>query len=278
MVNKEDHMKLIKSVLTIIFASAVLIGCSKSEEKPNVLKVGTVAGPETQLMEVARDVAKKAGLTIEIVTFEEYILPNTALVDGLIDANAMQTEHYFETMLAATGYDLARAGYTFIYPMGIYSTRHTDIKVLPQGARIAVPNDASNESRSLQVLAQTGLIKLTDKPAGSDFSELDITENPLALQIIPIDAAQLPRMLNDVDAAVINTNFALPAGLLPNRDAIFVEEVNPQYANIIAVKKGNEQDPRVVELVKAYQSDEVVAEAEKLFAGQAIPAWKYLQK
>lgn len=270
-------MKLIKSVLAIIVASVMVIGCGKSEEKSNVLKVGTVAGPETQLMEIASDVAKKAGLTIEIVTFEEYILPNTALVDGLIDANAMQTENYFETLLAATGYDLTRAGFTFIYPVGIYSTRHSDIKALPQGARIAVPNDASNESRSLQVLSQAGLIKLNDNPDGREYSELDIIDNPFALQIIAIDAAQLPRMLNDVDAAVINTNFALPAGLLPSRDAIFVEEVNPQYANIIAVKKGNEQDPRIVELVKAYQSDEVVAEAEKLFAGQAIPAWKYLK-
>ncbi|MGA2655504.1 MAG: MetQ/NlpA family ABC transporter substrate-binding protein, partial [Gammaproteobacteria bacterium] len=156
--------------------------------------------------------------------------------------------------------------------------RHPEIKALPQGARIAVPNDASNEARALQVLAQASLIKLNEKPAGSDFSEVDIIDNPLDIHIIPIDAAQLPRMLGDVDAAVINTNFALPAGLLPTRDAIFVEEVNPQYANIIAVKKGHENDPRVIELVKAYQSDEVVAEAEKLFAGQAIPAWKYLQQ
>ncbi|MGA2655023.1 MAG: MetQ/NlpA family ABC transporter substrate-binding protein, partial [Gammaproteobacteria bacterium] len=111
-------MKFIKNILAIFFAAAFLISCNKPEEKPNVLKVGTVAGPETQLMEVARDVAKKSGLTIEIVTFEEYILPNTALADGLIDANAFQTEHYFESMLKATGYDLARAGYTFIYPVG----------------------------------------------------------------------------------------------------------------------------------------------------------------
>ncbi len=271
-------MKLIKSVLAIIVASAILIGCNKPEEKPNVLKVGIVAGPEADLMAVAKDVVKKSGLTIEIVTFEEYILPNTALADGLIDANAFQSEHFFESMLKATGYDLARAGYTFIYPMGVYSTHYSEIKALPQGARIALPNDASNEARALQVLAQAGLIKLNNKPSGSDYTELDIIENHLGIHIIPIDAAQLPRMLGDVDAAVINTNFALPAGLLPSRDAIFVEEVNPTYANIIAVKKGHENDPRIVELVKAYQSDEVVAKAEQLFAGQAIPAWKYLQQ
>lgn len=270
-------MKIFKSILVFIFA-VTLIGCGKSEEKPNVLKVGTVAGPETELMEVARDVAKKSGLTIEIVTFVEYILPNTALVDGLIDANAFQSEHYFESLLKATGYDLARAGYTFIYPVGVYSTHYSDIKALPQGARVSVPNDASNEARALQVLAQAGLITLNAQAQGSEFSQVDIKENPLGLQIIAIDAAQLPRMLDDVDAAVINTNFALPAGLLPERDAIFVEEVNPQYANIIAVKKGQENDPRIIELVKAFQSDEVVAMAEKLFQGQAIPAWKYLQK
>ncbi len=270
-------MKLFKSVSAIVCA-VLLSGCGKSEEQSHVLKVGTIAGPETQLMEAAGDVAlKNSGLKIEIVAFEDYVLPNTALADGLIDANAMQTEHYFDKLLTSTGYDLVRAGYTFIYPVGIYSSRHKAIKDLPQGARIAIPNDASNEPRSLLVLAQTGLITLNDKPAGSDFTVIDIKENPLAIQIIPIDAAQLPRMLGDVDAAVINTNFALPAGLLPSRDAIFVEKVNPLYANIIAVKKGKELDPRIVELVKAYQSDEVVAMAEKLFEGQAIPAWKFLK-
>lgn len=270
-------MKLFKSVLAIIFA-VVLSGCGKSEEPTDVLKVGTIAGPETQLMEVARDVAlKESGLKIEIVTFEDYILPNTALVDGLIDANAMQTEHYFDKLLGSTGYELARAGYTFIYPVGIYSVRHSAPKDLPQGARIAIPNDASNESRSLLVLAQAGLITLNPAPVGNDFTPMDIKDNPLSLQIIPIDAAQLPRMLDDVDAAVINTNFALPAGLLPSRDAIFVEEVNPQYANIIAVKKGREQDPKVLALISAYHSAQVVAKAEELFAGQAIPAWEHLR-
>lgn len=270
-------MKFIKNILAILFAATLLVGCGKTEEKPNVVKVGTVAGPETELMEIAKSVAAKSGLTIEIVTFEEYVLPNTALADGLIDANAFQSEHFFESMLKATGYDLVRAGYTFIYPVGIYSSLHSEINALPHGARIAVPNDASNEARALKVLAQAGLIKLSAQPSGSDYTELDVTENHLDIHIIPIDAAQLPRMLGDVDAAVINTNFAMPAGLLPSRDAIFVEEVNPEYANIIAVKNGHEKDPRIVELVKAFQSDEVVAKAEQLFAGQAIPAWKYIQ-
>lgn len=272
-------MNAIKNFLTILVASVLLTACGQSEESPQVLKVGTVAGPETQLMEVARDVAlKKSGLQIEIVAFEDYVLPNTALADGLIDANAMQTEHYFHRTLEATSYDLVRAGYTFIYPVGVYSSRYQTIKDLPQGARIAIPNDASNEPRSLLVLAQAGLITLNEMPAGVDFAQIDIKENPLSLQLIPIDAAQLPRMLGDVDAAVINTNYALPAGLLPGRDAIFVEKVNPQYANIIAVKKGKEHDPRVKSLVEAYQSDEVVAMAEKLFEGQAIAAWKQLQE
>lgn len=271
-------MKHMKNIVTVLALSLLLSACGKSEQEKQVLKVGTIAGPETELMEVARDIAlKESKVKIEIVTFEDYVLPNTALADGLIDANAMQTEHYFDKVLAATGYDLARAGYTFIYPVGIYSAQHKNIKDLPKGARIAIPNDASNEPRSLLVLAQTGLITLNDKPVGADYAEIDIKDNPLMLQIIPIDAAQLPRMLGDVDAAVINTNYALPAGLLPTRDAIFVEEVNPLYANIIAVKKGTEQDPRILALVKAYQSDEVVALAEKLFEGQAVPAWKYLQ-
>lgn len=269
-------MKLLKYFLVICFAT--LVGCGKSDEQAHTLKVGTIAGPETELMIAARDVAlKESGLHIEIVTFEDYVLPNTALVDGLIDANAMQTEHYFENLLKTTGYDLARAGFTFIYPVGIYSARYETLKDLPVGARIAIPNDASNEPRSLLVLAQAGLITLNAQPIGNDYAEIDIQSNPQQLQIITMDAAQLPRMLNDVDAAVINTNFALPAGLLPNRDAIFIEPVNPQYANIIAVKKGMEQDARVQALVAAYQSDAVIAVAEKLFEGQAVPAWKHLK-
>ncbi len=270
-------MKLIKSCAWIAL-SLGLYACGQSEQEKQVLKVGTIAGPETQLMEMARDVAlQESGVNIEIVTFEDYVLPNTALADGLIDANAMQTEHYFDAMLIATGYPLVRAGYTFIYPVGIYSAQYQSIQALPQGARIAIPNDASNEPRSLLVLAQAGLITLNDTPVGTDFATTDIKDNPLQLQFVAIDAAQLPRMLGDVDAAVINTNFALPAGLLPSRDAIFVEQVNPQYANIIAVKKGHENDPKVQALVKAYQSDAVVALAEKLFEGQALPAWQYLQ-
>ncbi|HLF66533.1 MAG TPA: MetQ/NlpA family ABC transporter substrate-binding protein [Gammaproteobacteria bacterium] len=270
-------MKLIK-LCAVMIISVGLTACGKSEPESQVFKVGTVAGPETQLMEMARDVAlKESGVKFEIVTFEDYVLPNTALADGLIDANAMQTEHYFDQMLAATGYPLARAGYTFIYPVGIYSSKHKTINDLGQAARIAIPNDASNEPRSLLVLAQAGLITLNDTPTGADFSTVDIKDNPLQLDIITIDAAQLPRMLGDVDAAVINTNYALPAGLLPNRDAIFVEKVNPLYANIIAVRKGHEKDPQVEALVQAYQSDAVVALAEKLFEGQAIPAWEQLQ-
>jgi D-methionine transport system substrate-binding protein len=271
-------MKQISKILACIFSSILLVACS-SEHNAHELKVGTIAGPETQLMEAARDVAlKNSGLKIKIVTFDDYVLPNTALHDGLIDANAMQTEHYFDKVLAATGYELANVGYTFIYPVGIYSSQHKSLGALPQGARIAIPNDASNEPRSLLVLAQAGLITLNDTPAGSDFALIDIKNNPKGLQIIPIDAAQLPRMLGDVDAAVINTNFALPAGLLPSRDAIFIEKVNPLYANIIAARTKDKDDPRIQELVKAYQSDEVVALADKLFQGQAIPAWKALNK
>ncbi len=271
-------MKFNKIIFAIIGA-ALLSGCGKSEENPHKLKVGTIAGPETELMEVARDVAlKNAGLKIEIVTFEDYVLPNAALNDGLIEANAMQTEHYFDKIVKVTDYPLVNAGYTFIYPVGVYSSKHKSIKELPQGAKIAIPNDASNEPRCLLVLAQAGLIKLNDTPTGSDWSVIDIKENPHLLQIVTIDAAQLPRMLHDVDAAVINTNFALPAGLLPSRDAIFVEEVNPLYANIIAVKKEHQNDPRVAQLVAAYQSEEVIAKAEALFEGQAIPAWKFLTK
>ena len=260
----------------LLMAVAMLVGC-KPSEKEGVVRVGTIAGPETELMEIAKTVAKKKyNLDVQIVTFEDYITPNAALNDGQIDANAFQTFNYFEEALLNTGYHLANAGYTFIYPMGIYSKKYTSLKALPQGAKIAIPNDPSNMARSLLMLEDAGIIQIKMLPHQNDLTLETIVSNPHKIEFVELDAAQLPRVLDDVDAAAINTNYALPAGLLPKRDAIYVESVKPIYANIIVVKAGHEKDPRIAQLVASYQSDEVVARADKLFSGQAIPAWKSL--
>ena len=259
---------------SLFFLISALSGChDKSSENSNTLKVGTIAGPETQLMEVAKTVAaQKYHLNIVIVTFSDYNTPNEALNDGSIDANAFQHLPYLQQSIAAHGYKLKPLAKTFIYPMGLYSKQYHQLTELPQGAVIAIPNDPSNEARALLLLQSAKLITLKD--GGSDSSmPSDIVDNPKQLTISPIDAAQLPRTLQDVALAAINTNYAVLANLLPERDALYVEDKSSPYANLIVV--GDEQTETVNQqhLVEAYQSPEVAAEAKKLFNGQAIPAW-----
>lgn len=258
--------------LTLLMIPCLLSACS-SEHDQQAIKVGTIAGPETVLMEVAREVAKERyGLDINIVEFTDYTTPNTALNDGSIDANAMQTLAYFEATLAAKGYDLTSIGVTFIYPMGIYSSKITDLARLKDKATVAIPSDPSNEERALLLLERAGLITLNETSGNTTPS--DIRSNPKNLTMRVLEAAQLPRVLPDVDIAVINTNYAVPAGLSPARDAIFIEGEDSPYVNIIAVRTADKDDEKMQQLVAAYQSQAVIDKAEELFNGQAIPAWQ----
>lgn len=196
-----------------------LVACNKPS--PNTLTVGTIAGPETDLVEVAKDVAQKQyGLTIKIVEFNDYNLPNEALQDGSLDANVYQHLPYLQAAIKAHGYNLEPIGKTFVYPTGIYSHKIKSLTQLPERGTVAIPNDPSNEARALLLLQKAGLIDLKN---ASLATVADITNNPKHLVIKELDAAQLPRILDDVDAAVINTTFAIPAGLSPSRDAILLK-------------------------------------------------------
>lgn len=259
-----------------IYGLAVLTALSLSACKPQkskTIKVGTIDGPETQLVEVASQVAQeKYGLSVQIVTFSDYNTPNTALNDGSIDANAFQTVPFLDDQVKSRGYQFAVVGKTFIYPVGIYSQKIKDITQVPNNAKVAIPNDPSNEARALLLLEKAQLIRL--KPgAGVKATKLDIVANPKHLQIIELEAPQLPRSLSDVDLAVINTNYAVAAGLSPLKDAIFHEDANSPYANIVVVRAADAKDPRFQQLVDALHSDEVKQEAKKLFGDGAIPAF-----
>lgn len=258
-----------------IFIAAVLVlltACSSEDDK-NQLKVGTISGPETQLLEVAKQVAKdRYQLNIKIVEFTDYVEPNTALNDGSIDANMFQHKPYLDQQIKDRRFQLVAVGKTFVYPMGIYSTKIKTIKEVPVGALVALPNDPSNEGRALLLLQKAGLIRLNAK-AGLYATPVDIKENPKQLKFKELDAAQLARTLPDVSMAVINTNYAIPAGLSPTKDAIFHEGADSPYANIIVVRTGDVNDVRIRNLVKALQSDEVAAAAKKIFNDQAIRAW-----
>lgn len=246
-----------------------LSGCNKPN--PHQLVIGAIAGPETELIETAKQVAqKKYGLELKIVTFSDYNLPNEALQDGSLDANVYQHVPYLDAAQAAHHYRFEVIGRTFVYPVGIYSKKYTALPQLPDHALIALPNDPSNEVRALQLLTQAGLITLNAHNAtGLQY----IATNPHNYQFKELDAAQLPRVLPDVDLAVINTTYALPAGLNPLRDALLSEDKNSPYANVIVIRQNSMKKTQLQQFVKALNSEEVKQKAHTLFGDAAIAAW-----
>ncbi len=262
-------------LFSIILSFLFLANCShtSSQQANNEIRIGTIAGPETELMEVAKHVAAaKYHLNLKIVEFTDYVLPNQALADGSIDANMFQHQPYLDETLAAKSYKLSPIGKTFIYPMGLYSKKIKNIAELPRDAIVAVPNDPSNEARALLLLEKAGLIKL--KPGiNLKATPQDILENRKQIKFTELDAAQLPRILADVNLAAINTNYAMVAGLLPSKDALFTENTDSPYANIVVVRTEDKNKPKYAQLMEALHSKEVVDRAKILFKGQAIPAW-----
>lgn len=260
--------------IALLFA-LVLTACHGEDKE--LLKVGTIAGPETQLMEIAKKVAaQKYKLKIKIVEFSDYMQPNAALNDGSIDANMFQHQPFLDEQIQDHQYALVSIGKTFVYPMGIYSTKIKNLKQLSDNAKVAIPNDPSNEARALLLLQQAGLIKLKNNITVNATTN-DIVSNPKKLQFKELDCAQIPRSLPDVDVGLINTNYAIPAGLSPKKDAIFHENEDSPYANIIVTRKDKQNDPRMKNLVASLQSPEVVQAAKEIFSNEAIPSWEKRQ-
>ncbi|MET7506109.1 MetQ/NlpA family ABC transporter substrate-binding protein [Streptomyces albidoflavus] len=237
------------------------------------LVVGATPTPAGEILEyVKQNLAKDAGLDLDIKEFTDYVLPNTALQEGTLDANLYQHKPYLDEFNQSKGTELVALDEIYLPPTGVYSEKVKDIADLRPGATVAVPNDVTNEGRALNLLAEEGLIELK-KGAGADASPSDIAKNPKKITIKELDPAQLPRSLSDVDAAAINNNFALDAGLDPRKDAILLEKAkdNP-YNNVLAVKKGNENDPRVKKLAELLTSPEVKKFIEDTYKGSVIPA------
>ena len=258
----------------VIAASAMLTGCGGSDSVDGALKVGVIAGPEADLMRVAANNAEADyGVNVELIEFSDYISPNMALADGSIDVNAFQHRPYLDSMVNDRGFELTVVGNTFVYPIGAYSNKIKDISELQDGARVSIPNDPSNEGRTLILMHNEGLIKLRDVN-NLEATPADIIENPKNLRFIELDAAQLPRSMDDVDLAFINSTYSVAADLLPTRDALMVEGKDSPYVNIIVSREDNKDDERIVKLVKAYQSEAVEAKAAELFQGGAVAGWK----
>lgn len=252
-----------------------LHACSQKQRGPNEIYIGTIAGPESDLVKIAQSIAKeKYDLNIKVIEFEDYNTPNTALAEGSIDANMFQHQQYLDFVIAHKKFAIQSIGKTFIYPMGGYSKKYTTIGQLPEKAIIALPNDPSNSERALKLLAEAGLITLSAPDKDNVIGLKNISTNPKQFVFKELDAAQLPRALEDVDLAIINTNYAMPAGLKPKRDAIIIESTKSPYANIVAVRANEANELKYQQLMNALNSSEVLDKANQLFEGQVLPAWK----
>ncbi|MFF4081844.1 MetQ/NlpA family ABC transporter substrate-binding protein [Streptomyces sp. NPDC001777] len=237
------------------------------------LVVAASPTPHADILEfVAKNLAAKEGLKLEVKEFTDYVLPNTATESGQVDANFFQHQPYLDDFNKKKNTHLVSVGAVHLEPLGLYSKKAEDLKDIKAGQTIAVPNDTTNEGRALQLLAENGLITLKDG-VGTSAKLSDITDKK-GLEFKELEAATVPRALNDVDAAVINGNYAIEADLKPGKDSLVLEKAdgNP-YANIIAVKEGNEKDARVQKLVKLLHSDEVKKFIEDTYRGSIVPAF-----
>jgi D-methionine transport system substrate-binding protein len=260
---------------TLLAATLLAPAAARAQEIGSTarpIRIGVTAGPHAQVMEKVRDVAARDGLVVRITEFQDYIQPNAALAAGDLDANSYQHQPFLDQQVRDRRLPLVSVAKTMIFPIGVYSRRHRTVADIPAGARVAIPNDPTNGGRALVLLARNGAFGLR---AGSDFraTVADITENPRRLRIVELEAAQLPRVLEEVEAAVINQNFALPAGLNPLRDAIALESGDSPYANVIAVRQQDQNAAWLRRLVAAYHTPEVRDFVQATFQGAVIPAF-----
>ena len=266
--------KALALVLAALVALALFAGCSKSKTDPHTIVVGASVTPHAEIIEQVRDLLKAKGFELEIVEFTDYVMPNTALEDGDLDANFFQHKPYLDDFNANNGTHIVSVAAIHYEPFGIYPGKTASLEELADGAQIAIPNDGTNEARALLLLEAQGLIKLKED-AGMTATKIYIVENPKNLDIIEIEAAQLPRSLQDVDLAVINGNYAIQGGLSVGKDAIAAEDKDSlaaeTYANIIAVKEGNENTEKTKALIEVLQSETVRSFIEATYDGAVIP-------
>lgn len=269
--------------LTLVTALGLFTGCTSQPNEPTqsnnsngaelaVLKVGASPVPHAELLNLVKDDLKAEGIDLQIIEFTDYVKPNLALNDGEIDANFFQHVPYQDSFNKEHGTNIVSVGTVHVEPLGLYSKKVTKIEDLKDGAQIAIPSDAVNGGRSLILLASKGLITLKDD-AGLEATEKDIVQNPKNFKFTAVEAAQLPRVLEDVDAAIINGNYALEAGINPAKDAILLEGKDSPYANILSVKAGNEANENVLKLLNALQSEKVKKYIEENYNGGVVPAF-----
>ena len=279
-------MKKLVLILTgLLLATFALAGCggdnkpaastssSSGSSAKTVLKVGATPVPHAEILEIVKPILAKQGIDLQVIEFSDYVQPNLALNDKELDANFFQHEPYLDNFTSEhTDVKLVSAGGVHIEPMGIYSKKIKALNELKDGASIAIPNDPTNGGRSLLLLEKAGLLKLREG-AGVKATVQDITSNPKNFKFQEVEAAQVPRTLDDVDAAVINTNFAMQVNLVPTKDALFMEDNTSPYVNIVAVRAGDQDRPEIQALMKALKSDEVKNFINEKYKGAIVPAF-----
>ena len=229
---------------------------NSTAEETTKLVVGATALPHAEMLNQVKDTLAEQGIELEVKEFADYTLINTALAEGELDANFFQHLPYLESYVEDSGIKLVSAGGVHIEPMGIYSDKITDMEELSDGAKVSIPNDATNEGRALLLLEDLGYIKLNEE-AGLSAMPSDIIENEKGLQFVELDAAQLPRTLSEVEISVINTNYALEADLNPTEDALEMEGADSPYVNIIAVREGDENKEAIKALYSALTTEDM---------------------
>ena len=262
--------KLLSLTLAGVISASLLVGCSNQSGEDKTIKVGASPTPHAEILEVAKPLLEKQGYSLEVVEFDDYVLPNTSLAEGDLDANYFQHIPYLEQMNSEKDLKLTYTAKVHIEPMGIYSEKHDSLDDLAEGAKIAVPNDATNEARALQLLAKNGIIEVADKEL---ITAKDITKNPKNVEIVEVDAASVPSSLADVDFAVINTNYALNVNLNPTKDALAIESSDSPYVNILACREDKKEKKKVKALTEALNSDEVKSFIEEKYDGSIVPTF-----
>ena len=280
------NKKFLSLALALVLSLSLAACGSKKEEapaaapaetpaettEPVVLNVAASSTPHAEILEQVVDVLAEQGFDLQIHEYGDYVVPNTAVEEGEEDANYFQHIPYLESFNEKEGTHLVSVGGIHIEPMGVYAGKTASLEELPDGAEIAIPNDPTNEGRALLLLEAQGLIKLADS-SNLEATPTDIVENPKNLTFKELEAAMIPNAVDEVDLSVINVNYALEAGFNPTEDALAIEDADSPYVNIVAVKEGNENNPAVLALVEALQSDTVRDFINETYGGAVVPAF-----
>lgn len=278
-----------KKFLAVLGLSLALVGCANAKEETtqqanqanttaqtettdNVIKIGVSPTPHAEIIEALQPEFKEAGLEVEAVIFDDYVQPNEQLAAGDLDANYFQHGPYLEEFTKQNNLDLISIGNVHIEPMGVYSAKIKSVQEVTDGGEVLIPNDATNGGRALLLLEQAGLIKLKDS-TNLLSTEADIVENPHNLKIVALEAQNIPNTYQDAELAVINANYALGAGLNPANDAIILESGDSPYANLVAVRNGEETQEKFKKLIEVLNSDAARKVIEEKFEGAVVPAF-----